>query len=155
MDQGGLGLNRGPTDLADLAAEALGTVDLGDRNVSLLIPATLSANVDRRRMLRVLTNLLSNVVRYTPADTTVEITAAADGTGVALTVADRGPGVPDAALPRLFDPFYRTEQSRSRRTGGLGLGLMLVRQIVEAHGGSVQAENRAGGGLAVHLRLPL
>ncbi len=73
---------------------------------------------------------------------------------VLLRVADRGPGVAPEDLSRLFDPFFRAEASRSRATGGLGLGLMLVRQIAEAHGGSVRAEERAGGGLSVSVLLP-
>jgi signal transduction histidine kinase len=72
-----------------------------------------------------------------------------------LRVEDDGPGAPPEDLPHLFDPFFRSEQSRSRATGGLGLGLMLVRQIVEAHGGAVTAVNRPGGGLRVTLTLPM
>ena len=71
-----------------------------------------------------------------------------------VTVADRGPGIPEAELDRMFEPFERHEPSRSRSTGGLGLGLAIARSIAQAHGGSISAENRAGGGLAVTVDLP-
>ena len=77
-----------------------------------------------------------------------------DGEGVALSVRDDGPGVKAEELPRLFDPFFRVEASRSRATGGLGLGLMLVRQIAEAHGGRALARSVDGGGLTVVVWLP-
>jgi signal transduction histidine kinase len=155
LDQGVLALRLEAVDLLDLAAEALGGVDLGDRPVDLSIPDGCQITADRRRLLRCLTNLLSNAARYTPPEAEVSLSAATEGDGVRLTVADRGEGVSPEALPRLFDPFFRAEASRSRVTGGLGLGLMLVRQIIEAHGGRIQAENRAGGGLSVGLWLPL
>jgi signal transduction histidine kinase len=149
-----MALRRTPIDVLDLCVQALGAVDLGERTVSLDVPEGLEVEADERRLLRVLTNLLSNVARYTPAAVAVTLRAAREGDAVALTVADRGPGVPEADLARLFDPFFRAEGSRSRATGGLGLGLMLVRQIAEAHGGSVSAESREGGGLSVTVRVP-
>ena len=106
-------------------------------------------------MLRVLTNLLSNAVRYTPADAEITVAAEIIDGMVSLRVSDRGPGVSSEALPRLFEPFFREESSRSRATGGLGLGLMLVRQFAEAHGGRVEAGLRSGGGLSVTVRLPV
>jgi signal transduction histidine kinase len=111
--------------------------------------------VDPRRLKRVAVNLLTNVARYTPPEARVWLRAGADGeAGLWISVADDGPGVPADALPRLFDPFFRAEGSRSKATGGLGLGLMLVRQIADAHGGRVEAQPRAGGGLEVRLWLP-
>ena len=154
LDQGVLALRLEPVDLHDLAAEALGSVDLGERPITLDIPQGLRLTSDRRRLLRCLTNLLSNAARYTPAEAEISLQATEDAGGVCLEVADRGEGVSEEALPRLFDPFFRAEASRSRVTGGLGLGLMLVRQIIEAHGGHIQAKNRSGGGLSVSMWLP-
>jgi signal transduction histidine kinase len=122
--------------------------------VVFAVPDGLDAVVDRKRVLRVLTNLLSNAVRYTPAEAEVTLSAEVQDAWVLLRVADRGPGVAPADLGRLFEPFFRAEGSRSRATGGLGLGLMLVRQIAEAHGGTVKAEARVGGGLSMTVRLP-
>ncbi len=154
LDQGFIALRIAPVDMAALAAEALGSVDLGDRELRLDLPPGFAVQADARRLLRVLTNLLSNAARYTPADATIHITGQTLGEESTLEVADNGPGVPPEALDRLFDPFFRIESSRSRRTGGLGLGLMLCRQIAEAHGGRIVARNREGGGLALRLTLP-
>ncbi|MFT5681198.1 MAG: signal transduction histidine kinase [Myxococcota bacterium] len=155
LDQGVLALRLEPVDLLDLAAEALGSVDLGDRPVDLSIPEGSHITADRKRLLRCLTNLLSNAARYTPLESEVSLSVTPDGDGMRLVVADRGEGVSEEALPRLFDAFFRAETSRSRVTGGLGLGLMLVRQIIEAHGGRIKAKNREGGGLSVVMWLPL
>lgn len=154
LDQGVLALQMAPLDVEDLFAEALGSVELGERSVSMEVAAELDLRADRKRVLRVVTNLLSNVGRYTPSDASVTLRAHPDGDEVVLTVADNGPGVPEDAIDRLFDPFFRVEGSRSKRTGGLGLGLMLCRQIADAHGGRITAANREGGGLRVQLALP-
>lgn len=155
LDQGVMALRLAPADVAAMGAEALGAIDLGDRPVVFSVPAGLVVVLDRRRVLRVLVNLLSNAARYTPADAELTLAAGVEGGWLRLQVADRGPGVAPADRARLFDPFFRAEASRSRATGGLGLGLMLVRQIAEAHGGRVEAEAREGGGLSVSVWLPM
>lgn len=94
---------------------------------------------------RVLVNLVDNALRYGAPPVTVRVAAPE------VVVEDAGPGVADTS--RLFDPFWRGEGSRARATGGLGLGLMLVRQVVELHGGTVTAENRPEGGLRIRVRL--
>lgn len=154
LEQGVLALKLEPVDLSDLFAELLGAVDLGERPVSLAVPPGLCARLDRVRALRALKNLLSNAARYTPPDAEIALSATTEGDALTLSVADRGGGVTEADLPRLFEPFFRADASRSRATGGLGLGLMLVRQIAEAHGGSATAAAREGGGLIVSLSLP-
>ncbi|MFH1468545.1 MAG: HAMP domain-containing sensor histidine kinase [Pseudomonadota bacterium] len=155
LEEGTLALRREPLLVTELTEAALAAVDLGEREVAVQIPAGLAVDGDRVRLVRVLSNLLSNTVRYTPHTAHVSISAAVVGDRACITVSDDGPGVPPEDLPQLFEPFFRSEQSRSRATGGLGLGLMLVKQIVEAHGGAVRAENRPAGGLAVSLEIPL
>ncbi|MCB9780398.1 MAG: HAMP domain-containing protein [Alphaproteobacteria bacterium] len=159
LHQGLLALHLGEVGLAELVASCVQAAELGERVVSVDVPPDLVLVADGARLRRVLKNLLSNVRRYTPADARVEIRATLSRDGdagqVVLVVADDGPGVPDDALGRLFDPFFRAEGSRSRATGGLGLGLMLVQQIVLAHGGAVDAMNRPAGGLMVRIRLPV
>ena len=76
------------------------------------------------------------------------------GEWVAIEVADEGPGIPEAELARVPEPFYRVEPSRSRETGGSGLGLTLARAAAQAHGGRLELENRAGGGLCARILLP-
>ena len=99
-------------------------------------------------------NLLDNAVRYggPPIRVTVEETAA----GIELRVTDSGPGVPEEALPRLFDRFYRVDRARSRRSGGCGLGLAIAKHTIQRHGGEIWAESEgAGRGTTVHVRLPV
>ena len=83
----------------------------------------------------------------------VTITGRREAGEVVLAVADSGPGVPDESLAKLFDPFYRVDESRTRETGGVGLGLTIVKTCVESCGGSVNAGNRPEGGLRVEIRL--
>ena len=106
--------------------------------------AELVAAVDRNRMRQVLANLLDNAVKYTPAGGRVEIAPAARTAMPSLTVTDTGAGIPADELPRIWDRLYRGDKSRSTR--GLGLGLSLVKAIVEAHGGEVSVESEPGAG---------
>lgn len=108
---------------------------------------------DRPHVLRILGNLLENAVRYGGGEP-VTVRARAEAGRVQITVSDRGPGVPAKALDRIFEPFYRVDPSRSRRSGGTGLGLMIVRRAVLAHGGHVAATSPEEGGLSVTFDLP-
>ena len=101
---------------------------------------------------RAFTNLISNAVRY-GGSATVSLSQSAQA--ILVCVTDAGPGIPEAELERVFQPFYRLEASRSRETGGVGLGLSLVRSVVALHGGSVRLENRPEGGVSARVLLPL
>ena len=98
--------------------------------------------VDRTRIAQVVGNLLENGIFHTPPGGAVTVTAARRGSLVAVSITDTGPGIPPEDLPRLFDRFYRADPSRTRATGGAGLGLTIARQLVEAHGGNIWAESR-------------
>ena len=99
---------------------------------------------------RCLTNLIANAVKFgTRADIHIE-----DGADLVIRVRDRGPGIPEEELERVFEPFYRLESSRNRDSGGTGLGLSIARDIAQAHGGSLTLANLPGGGLEATLRLP-
>ena len=100
-------------------------------------------------------NVIRNAIRYTAAGSSVDVELARAASEAVITVRDAGPGVPEASLPHLFDPFYRVEGARDRDSGGAGLGLAIARAALRAHHGSAVARNRAGGGLEVELRLPL
>jgi two-component system sensor histidine kinase CpxA len=104
-------------------------------------------------------NVVRNAVRYTGDGTTVNIRAERVQNGrseeAVIRVSDSGSGVPDDALDKIFQPFYRIDDARVRSTGGAGLGLAITEQAVRLHGGSVSASNLAEGGLAVEIRIPL
>jgi two-component system sensor histidine kinase CpxA len=104
-------------------------------------------------------NVVRNAIRYTQERTTVEIELASEEAGngpeAVLRVSDAGPGVPEDALQKVFEPFYRLDDARGRQTGGVGLGLAITERAVRFHGGRVSAHNRIQGGLRVEIRLPL
>jgi two-component system, OmpR family, sensor histidine kinase CpxA len=104
-------------------------------------------------------NVVRNATRYTSEGTVVEVRLEkadrANGPEAVLTVLDSGPGVPQDALDKLFQPFYRLDDARNRETGGVGLGLAITERTVRLHGGSVSAANRPEGGLVVEIRIPI
>jgi two-component system, OmpR family, sensor histidine kinase CpxA len=104
-------------------------------------------------------NVVRNAIRYTQEGTSVEVDLSsvegAKGPEARVMVSDSGPGVPEDALGKMFEPFYRLDDSRGRLTGGAGLGLAITERAVRFHGGRVSAANRTGGGLTVEIRLPL
>lgn len=133
---------------------------LKGRVVRTYLPADLLlVELDYVQMDEVLTNLIENAVRYTPADSPIEVSAHIKGNEAIVSVADRGPGVPAADLERIFDKFYRVQAQNGQRRGvtpsGTGLGLAVSKGIVEAHGGRIWAELRSGGGLVIFVILPV
>ncbi len=130
---------------------------MADHGLTLVYtPATrpLTVHADYERLTQVIGNVLNNTTRYVPAGGRVQIAARAAQGGVEVAIADNGPGVPDADLPRIFERFWRGDPSRSRTTGGSGLGLAIARHIIVAHGGRIWAAPTPGGGLTVVFWLP-
>ncbi len=109
---------------------------------------------DERRLEQVVQNLVANAVRHTPRGGRIALRAAPAGADVVLIVEDSGPGIPAEHLPHVFDRFYRVDPARDAMSGGSGLGLSIVRAVVEQHGGRVSATNGAMGGARFELRLP-
>lgn len=109
---------------------------------------------DAARLGQLFNNLLSNCARYTDSPGQVRVQAARSGKGLRIIVEDSAPGVPDEALPRLFERLYRVESARSSETGGSGLGLSIARSIVEAHGGHIRAAHSPLGGIRMTIELP-
>lgn len=139
-----------PTDISrlllDLASELSET---GPQVVTgTMEPVTLPLR--RTPMRRALRNLIENAQRYGGG---AVIGLSRMGSDVVISIDDKGPGIPDADLSRVFEPFTRLEQSRSRETGGVGLGLPIARAILHAHGGTVELTNRAKGGLRATITL--
>lgn len=133
--------------LADLAAE----LSASGPPVTLVVSTPHVLPLRRMALRRALRNLLENAQRY-GAGATVGISHA--GEAAFITIDDTGPGIPDADLERVFDPFDRLETSRSRETGGAGLGLPIARAILRAHGGEVNLSNRPEGRLRATVRQP-
>jgi signal transduction histidine kinase len=115
-------------------------------------PREILLDIDGDRIRTVLRNLLENAIKYSlPESGPVEVSAEDDGETVVVRVTDDGPGVPPADLPNLFEPFFRVDRSRSKKSGGYGLGLSICKRIMEAHGGDITAENHAGRGASFTL----
>lgn len=122
-----------------------------DGEVGEALPDVL---VDARRVQRVLVNLVHNAIRHTPAHGTVFIHAQQDGDQVRVEVQDTGEGIPPEDLPRVFEPFYQGDKARSHKDGGSGLGLSIVKALVEAHGGRVWAISQPGKGSTFSFTVP-
>ncbi|MEW5942075.1 MAG: ATP-binding protein, partial [Chloroflexota bacterium] len=156
LDAGGLQLNREPASLADLVSDTLESFsELASRQRVTLSgrvdPGADPLRIDTQRIGRVLNNLVGNALRHTPAGGQVTLEARRSGPTVEVTVQDTGEGIREEDLPRVFERFYRGEKSRSRATGGAGLGLAIARGIVRAHGGDIRAENRDGARFVITL----
>ena len=121
-------------------------------NISYTLPVLWA---DPDMLMRIFSNLCDNALRHTPPGGTVTIEARQQGNMVEVAVTDSGKGIPPEALPRIFDRFFRADNSRQMSTGGSGLGLAIVRAIIEAHGGSVRAENAPQGGARIIFSLPV
>jgi two-component system sensor histidine kinase BaeS len=117
------------------------------------VPGDIAVEGDVDRLTQVLAALLDNAIRHTPRGGTVTIEAHVTGTRVRIGVRDSGPGIAPEDLPHLFDRFYQADPARDRATGTSGLGLAIVRALVEAHGGATGAENVAGGGARFWIEL--
>ncbi len=145
-ETGQLKLERQKTDLAELVRQVAGREKLLalQRGITLSVDIQDNlpmVNIDADRIIQVLSNLVGNALRYTPQGGVITIRCAAKAGSVEVSVADSGAGIPADALPNVFDRFYRADKSRARLSGGSGLGLAIVRQLVEAHGGIVEAQS--------------
>jgi two-component system phosphate regulon sensor histidine kinase PhoR len=109
---------------------------------------------DPQALHQIFRNLFDNALRFTPDGGTIEVRIVSRGPEARISVVDSGMGIPSAALPRIFERFYRVDPGRDRGAGGTGLGLAIVRHLVTAMGGEVSAESRLGEGTTIHFTLP-
>jgi signal transduction histidine kinase len=155
---------RGPVPLTRLiqavAADANFEAETRHRRVSAVGEEDLTVLGSEEMLRRAIENVVRNAVRYTPEHTQVDVRVSrrsgpSGGDAAVLRIRDHGPGVPEAALSRLFHPFYRVADSRDRQTGGAGIGLAITERAVRLHNGTVTAANAPDGGLVVEIVLPL
>lgn len=116
------------------------------------VPAILG---DEVHIKRILINLLDNAIRHTPRGGTITIRVSKEANDILLSISDTGPGIAPEHVPHVFDRFYRVETARDRQSGGTGLGLALVKEIVDAHGGKIEVESEVGKGTVVTIHFPL
>jgi signal transduction histidine kinase len=159
MDAGGLRLEKTRASVADLISDTLEQFTLQAQRAGVYLegsadPVTGLVNIDIQRIGRVLSNLVSNAIRHTPPNGVVTLTARAQEQEVWVSVKDTGEGIRSEDLPHVFDRFYRVEKSRSRMTGGAGLGLSIARGIVELHGGAILINSQPGIGTEIMFSLP-
>ncbi|GIK87982.1 MAG: hypothetical protein BroJett026_34630 [Betaproteobacteria bacterium] len=158
---GKVALRMANVELADLLRTALATMqplfDAKEQQVRVSVPGLPTPlRADATRIVQVITNLLSNASKYTPAGGHVAVTLVHDDDFAMLQVTDDGAGIPERLLSLIFEPFVQGEQGLDRQDAGLGIGLTLVKRLVEAHGGSVAAVSPgAGRGSTFSVRLPM
>jgi signal transduction histidine kinase len=160
IDAGVLALDVQETSLADLVFSCLRGLDAEARARHVRLEARLDpgdprVRIEPAKIERVLLNLLTNAVRHTPSDGAVSVVVEPNSDHVVVSVEDTGPGLGAAAPERMFERFWRADDSRTRSSGGAGLGLAIAQGLVQAHGGTIWAENRPVGGARVAFTLPL
>ncbi len=151
-------LKRRRVDLARVVRQAADSrgraVAEAGLTMELDLAPDLFAFADPDRVVQVLTNLLTNAVKYTPSGGSVRITTAGGAREVRVQVADTGVGIPEADLPRIFERFYRVDKGRSRVSGGTGLGLAIAKHLVEVQGGRIEVQSEVGRGSTFSFTLP-
>lgn len=156
-ESGALQLKREPTNVGELIRDAIAGFEAQAKEKDIRMHMSLveveDANIDPQRIREVLTNLLSNALRYTPRGGEVRARLTEAGVGlersVTISVEDTGPGIEAELLPHVFDRFYKSSDS-----GGMGLGLSIAKYLVEAHGGRIWAESQVGRGTTISFTLP-
>jgi signal transduction histidine kinase len=156
-ESGAMPLRREPVRLADVVARAIDLYREVAETKGIRLATDVSPDVvvhgDRVRLEQVGANLLDNAIKHTPTDGQIDVDVQRDGNRAVLRVCDTGSGIPPEELPRIWDRLFRGDTSRAER--GLGLGLSLVKAVVEAHGGSVGVTSEPGRGSTFTVSLPL
>jgi len=156
LESGTIAPARACVDLAGIVREVVedAAFEANGRHVQLIETCADVVLGDPELLRSAVENVVRNAVRHSPESSTVEVGLRRDEARVRIAVRDHGRGVPEAALPHIFQPFYRVGDARTRSAGGVGLGLTIVDRTIRLHGGTVHAANAPGGGLVVELILP-
>ncbi len=148
-----------PVPVASFLAEVAGRAEVLTRERGASLEVELSdegdLEIDRGRVEQTILILVDNAAKYGPPGGRVTLTSVAASGELCVTIADEGPGIPEAELPHVFERFYRVDKTRARKQGGTGLGLPIAKTIVEVHGGRIEAESRVGEGTRMSIYLPL
>ncbi len=147
-------------DLKDVFVAAMGDMSLRSREREIHIEPHLPEQetmvvADAGKLAQAIDNLLDNAIKFSPEGSCVHATLNADDKNCYIIITDQGPGIPPEFIPRLFERFSQADGSPSRPYNGVGLGLVIVKKIVEGHGGKVWLESQPGKGTSVHLELPI
>src|SRR5829696_9088198 len=157
---GRLRLDSRPSLLDDAVRQAVSAASSAAKakgvRLNLTAANPVAVHGDGTRLRQIAWHLIANAIKFTPRGGTIDVAVRADGDEARLTVEDSGKGISPEFLPRVFERFTQADSSATRTAGGLGVGLALVRELVELHGGEIEAQNRAGGAGAIFtVRLPL
>jgi signal transduction histidine kinase len=148
-----------PVDLIEIVRVTLEHMSLlaEEKHISLRIQSRQPTYVtgDPMRLKQIVVNLIDNAIKYTPDGGEVTVSLSAEKKMAVIEVSDTGIGIPAASLPLIFDRFYRTDQARSRESGGIGLGLSIVKAICDVHDGAASVQSIEGKGTTVRIELPL
>jgi two-component system sensor histidine kinase BaeS len=157
-DAGALSIQKGVVDLSGLVCQCVDSfrARLAAREIRVdeRVAENVTLSADQARLRQLLHNLLENSCRYVTQAGEVRVTLTQNPGVTVLELEDSGPGLDSEQIGRLFERFYRVENSRARTSGGSGLGLSICKNIVEAHGGSIRASHSAMGGLKIRIVLP-
>jgi len=161
LEAGTADLKMSQVDMGALLRGVAGKFMLRAQRVHITLQANIpndlpSLTGDGDRLAQVFTNLVDNALKFTPAHGQVTLSAKQAGAEMEISITDTGSGIPNEALPRLFDRFYRADPSRAGgEKHGAGLGLAIVKEIVEAHGGKIGVRSQVGHGTTFTIHLPL
>jgi two-component system OmpR family sensor kinase len=156
-------LTKTETNLTELAKTAAGDAKVSAQDITFevtdlegkAISTEVFGLVDQNSFRQVLTNLLANAARFSLPKSSIEIAIGNTPTHTVLEVRDHGEGIPKQLRGKVFERFYRADNSRNRETGGSGLGLSIVKTIIDRHGGAIMALETNGGGATFRVELPL
>ncbi len=160
LDNSMSSLNKTVFDLAEMTKGVADKLRIDAKNHSLSVSFRKDGDTkeffgDRDRLEQVVTNIISNSIKYTPAGGEIRVVCGARYTEAFIKVSDNGIGIPQKDLPRIFERFYRVDKARSRESGGTGLGLAIAKELVELHGGKIKIESEEKKGTAVTVTLPM
>ena len=149
-------MKKKPSDLIDLAQASVKDASVAHQEISFRVSTEMKTcilEIDGDRIKQVLTNLLANASRFAPTSSEVTVEIKDLGESIRVSVIDRGEGVPESLREKIFDRFYRIDNSRNRETGGSGLGLAIAKSIIDAHGGKIWVDQTPGGGATFSFEL--